>query len=558
MTVYWKQNKGILFCTLCMGLIASALATGVSVILQQIIDVALSKDTAAFFHILIFTAIYMVILCTANYFSSLFTKHLTHKIIKAYRQNIFQGILRHVPCDFYKQHTADYISALTNDLKLVEEHYIATLFSTLEHMVIFLFTLFLLLFLSPLVTVVLLFTMALMFLIPAVMGKLLEKHQEAVSKQSAAFTDSIKDIFSGFETIHSYHLYPFITRKFQSDNRKESSVRFKTAKLFALNEGLSDTLAVLSTIAVIFISAYLVLRNQITMGTLLALVQLSGTFITPVVLLMQNIPKIQSVKPVIARLNSLADYRTEHLTGTEATALQDCIRMKHVSFSYTEQQPVLKDLSLTLQSGRKYAILGHSGCGKSTLARLLTGYTAAYEGNIYYDHTELRAADIASLSDFMAVIHQNAYLFHDTVKNNITLYKTYTENQFSEAIKDSGIQSFQRALPLGYNSPAGENGSLLSGGQKQRIALARALIRSPEFLILDEGTSAIDMQTAIDIENKLLEQKSLTLLTITHSLNEDLLRKYDEIIYMDKGAIVAQGPFGRLLEECAPFRNFIN
>ena len=216
-------------------------------------------------------------------------------MLKQYRKDVFQGIMSRQPAAYYKETTADYVSAMTNDMKLIEENYIAALLSTFELLIMFTATFGLLIALSPLVTVILVLALLLMFLVPAGIGRVLEKRQDLVSKQMSVFTGKLKELFSGYEVLKSYNRIENAILRFQDENEKEIHTRFKAARLFALNEGLADTLSVLSTIAVIFVSAYLVLIGHITMGTLLALVQLSSSFMAPVILLMQNIPKIQSM-----------------------------------------------------------------------------------------------------------------------------------------------------------------------------------------------------------------------------------------------------------------------
>ncbi|MDE6888892.1 MAG: ABC transporter ATP-binding protein [Eubacterium sp.] len=302
-----KKNTGILILALLLGTRSSLCSTGVSLVLQEVIDVAVSGKTQLFAKLFIFTIVYISFLCIVTYLSSLTSKYLTEKMLKQYRKDIFQGIISRQPADYYAETTADYVSAMTNDMKLVEENYISALLSTFELIVMFTATLGLLIALSPLVTVILVFGLLLMFLVPAGIGHLLEKRQDCVSKQMSVFTGKLKELFSGYEVLKSYNRIENTILRFQDENEKEIHTRFKAARLFALNDGLSDTLSVLSTIAVIFVSAYLVLIGHITMGTLLALVQLSGSFMAPVILLMQNIPKIQSMKPVITRLNQYAE-----------------------------------------------------------------------------------------------------------------------------------------------------------------------------------------------------------------------------------------------------------
>lgn len=504
------------------------------------IDVAVSGKTQLFAKLFVFTIVYILFLCIVNYLSSLVSKHLTEKMLKQYRKDVFQGIMSRQPAAYYKETTADYVSAMTNDMKLIEENYIAALLSTFELLIMFTATFGLLIALSPLVTVILVLALLLMFLVPAGIGRVLEKRQDLVSKQMSVFTGKLKELFSGYEVLKSYNRIENAILRFQDENEKEIHTRFKAARLFALNEGLADTLSVLSTIAVIFVSAYLVLIGHITMGTLLALVQLSSSFMAPVILLMQNIPKIQSMKSVIARLDQYAECGNTRTAGKGIPTFERSIEFRHVSFSYSPDTDLLSDISFKLERGKKYAIMGQSGCGKSTLLKLLTGYLDSYQGAILYDGQELQTLNPNRTTALSAVIHQNVYLFHESVRENILLHEEFTDQELASAVEKSGVSMFLSEKDGGLEYVVGENGGSLSGGQKQRITLARALIRHAPLLILDEGTSALDKRTAHEIENHLLKNKDITLLTITHNPNADLMMLYDEIYHMEDGKLEKQ------------------
>ena len=166
--------------------------------------------------------------------------------------------------------------------------------------------------------------------------------------------------------------------------------------------------------------------------------------------------------------------------------------------------------------------------------------------------------DKDSVIQLSSIIHQNIYLFDETIYDNICLHEHYPEKQVEKVIEDSGLTEFISELPTGLQYRVGENGSNLSGGQKQRIAVARALIRNKPILILDEGTSAIDMQTAYDIENRLLKKEDLTLITITHHLEQNLLDKYNEIFYMENGRIKERGNFKHLINTSSCFSGYFH
>ncbi|MEY8376612.1 ABC transporter ATP-binding protein [Lachnospiraceae bacterium 56-18] len=538
MKKYWKKNGFFLAVTLMAGILASVLASGIAIVLQKVVDVAVTKQTEAFGKLFLFAVGYILVLCVMNYTSALMEKYLTEKMIKQYRRDIFKGIMDRRPIRYYRENTADYISALTNDMKLIEDNYIAALLNTFKLVVMFAVTLVILLILSPMVTAILILTFLLIFLLPATIGRCLEKRQDRVSAQMAAFTEKLKDILSGYEVLRSYDRIEAAKYRFQEENEEEIRVRFRAARLFALNEGLSDTLAVLSTITVIFVSAYLVLIGQITMGTLLALVQLSSSFMAPVMLLMQNVPRIQSMKAVIARLNSYAeDDPAVKPLPLELPSFEKGIELDGASFSYDGEQTVLADITMRIDKGGKYAVMGPSGCGKTTLIKLLLGYFEDYGGSIRYDGRELRALDMDKIAGIISVIHQNVYLFNLSVRENILLFEEFDEAALAEAVEKSGVSLFIDEKEGGLDHGAGENGALLSGGQRQRVALARALIRRAPFVILDEGTSALDRKTACEIESRLLEDEELTLLTITHNPDPQLMRRYDGIYRMNDGRL---------------------
>lgn len=551
---YWKRNKLLLAAALLLCTVAALMTTFVSLLLQQVTDTAVSGDMALFKKLLLFAACYMILLCLMNYFGSLASKLLVQRMTRQIRSDVYEGVMHQYPGEFYKTNTADYISSLINDVKIIEENYILPLMLNIEVIVMFVSTLVLLLVLSPAVTAILLGTLLLMFAVPALMGKLLEKRQDAVSRQLARFTEKTKDILSGFEVIRSYRLLPNMRLKFEEENKRTADCKFAADKVTALNEGLSDTLSYLCVVVVIFTSAFFVIKGSITMGTLMALLQLSGSFLTPVLLIMENLPKIKSVKPIVKRLCDYADTEVEAEHGKDPSFERE-IAAQDLTFSYDGNLDALHHVSLRFVKGEKYAVVGHSGCGKSTLIKILSGYYRDYQGEILYDEDSLRLLDTRNLGSILSVLHQSVYLFNHTIKNNIALVGDFDEETWQQALSASGVSQFLPQLENGLDSQVGENGNRLSGGQRQRVALARALIRDAKVIILDEGTSALDPKTAVEIENTLLAQEDLTVVTITHSLNPALLSRYDQVIYMENGAVKGMAAYEQLLENNPSFRN---
>ncbi|MNJ45771.1 Toxin RTX-I translocation ATP-binding protein [compost metagenome] len=397
--------------------------------------------------------------------------------------------------------------------------------------------------------------MALMFIVPSLFSKALQNKQQAVSTQLSAFTSKLKDLLSGYEVIKSYAMNKHTESDFEGQNITMAKTKFSSDRLFAGNESVSEFLGYTTQFVVIFVAAYLIITGDLSAGMLVALVQLSGGFVGPVLMIMQNISKLQGVKPIVKRIEDFIKYKDDSFTGQKQPIFHHELQMKNLSFAYQEQS-VLKNIDLTIEKGKKYVIVGPSGCGKSTLVKLLSGHYAGYTGDIYMDDNNLKDLDMTQLQVMMATIHQQVYMFDSDVKQNICLYEDFSDQDMEQAVHVSGIYRFLSGLPLGLSSPVGENGSNLSGGQRQRIAVARALIRNKPILILDEGTSAIDAQTAYEIESKLLTIEDLTLITITHNLSPELLSLYDAIIYMEQGEIVGQGTLSELQKHNESFFRF--
>lgn len=550
------KNKGLITLTVCFSLIVSSGSVFVAILLQRIIDAAVKGDMGLFQQTLIVSIIYVPLLGLFGYLYSICSKALIRGWTVTLRERVFRGILRRNFEAFSNTNTSDYLSALSNDIKLIEENYVQPLLVTLQNIIIFVASLLIMLFLSPMVTGILVGCMILMFTVPSLFGKALQKRQIAVSSQMSVFTSRLKDMLSGYEVIKSYSMGKHVEKKFAQENETAANTKFSADRTLALNEGVSEILGSLTQFAVVFIAAFLILTGKLSAGSLVALVQLSNGFVGPVMMIMQNMPRIQGSKPVVKRIDALADYEEASFKGEIEPRFHDKLQAAGLGFAYKEGRSVLSNIDLIVLKGKKYALVGPSGCGKSTLVKLLSGCYGGYHGTITYDGVELKQLDRNRVQKLTSTIHQQVYMFDTDIRENICLYEAFSEKEIQSAVQMSGIGKLIAQLPNGLSSAVGENGSNFSGGQRQRIAVARALIRNMPILILDEGTSAVDMQTAYEIEKRLLDVPDLTLITVTHNMNPDLLSLYDQIIYMEEGHIVEMGSLEELLERGEGFRRF--
>ena len=555
MKFYIKQNKVLFIVTILVSVIASLGYVFMAILLQQLLDIAVGKDMQQFVRMVLFSIFYFAVLGIFLYLQSLLSKKVICKIMRQIRSDVFRGTVDHSIEDFNKKNTADYISIITNDVKMIEDNFLLPLFEVVQYAVIFTASFLLMVYFDIIVTVCVIVAIAIMFLIPSFLGNSLEKRQKKYSSKLADFTVSLKDILSGFEIIKSYSMKRYVIQRFNKENDETINSKYSVDRLLALNEGVSSFLALMVQIVVLFLSAYFIITGRITVGTLLGMVQVSSNLANPLVMIFTNVPKIKSIQPIVEKLQSISKYPLSHSKKEHISSFDFCICTKDLGFSYDKQKEVLNEINCTIEKGKKYVVVGKSGCGKSTLIKLLAGYYSDYAGTIKYDNRELNLLDRNDIAQLSSIIHQNIYMFDETIQDNICLHEDYSQEKIDNVVMESGLSEFISELPEGLLYQVGENGANLSGGQKQRIAVARALIRNKPILILDEGTSAVDMQTAYDIENRLLKIKDLTIITITHHLRKELLEKYDEIICMDNGKIIEKGTFNELASNNSIFLN---
>lgn len=557
MKFYIKKNKILFMLTILTSTVASLGYVFLAILLQQLLDIAMGKNLQQFIKMILFSIAYFAVLGIFLYLQSLLSKKIICKVMRQIRSDVFQGIVSHNMEDFSKKNTADYISIITNDVKMIEDNFLLPLFEVVQYTVIFISSFVLMIYFDIIVTICVIVAIAIMFLVPSLLGSNLEKKQNIFSSKLEDFTGGLKDILSGFEVIKCYSMKQYVIHRFNRENDETIHSKYSVDKLIALNEGLSSFLALMVQIVVLFLSSYFIITGRITIGTLLGMVQVSSNLANPLIMIFTNVPKIKSIQPIVEKLHSISERSIEYSHKERVTTFNNYIYVKDLSFSYDKQAKVLNEMNCIIEKGKKYVLVGKSGCGKSTFIKLLTGYYSDYKGTIIYDDKELDLLEKEDVVQLSSIIHQNIYLFDETIFDNICLHEDYPKEIVDKAVKESGLDEFISGLPDGIFYRVGENGSNLSGGQKQRIAVARALIRNKPILVLDEGTSAIDTQTAYDIESRLLKITDLTLITITHNLKEELLKNYDEVIYMDNGRIIEQGHFQELVNTSSCFSEYL-
>ena len=321
----------------------------------------------------------------------------------------------------------------------------------------------------------------------------------------------------------------------------------KYSILDGIIRGFSLSFSVTIYLGVLLLGGYLMYKKSITVGTAIIIIQLSTHIVGPVKLSISLINQIRSVAMIADKIEEILEDTHDDFENIKLENFSKSICIENLNFSYTEERKALDNINITFDKNKKYAIVGESGSGKSTLIKLLMRYYNDYEGKISIDNLNIKNIYSSDLYKNISMIQQNVFMFDDSIKENIRLYSNHDDKDILNACERSGLNKLINKLPHGINSLVGENGNKLSGGEKQRIAIARALINNTQILILDESTSALDNETAYNLENSLLNLENLTLITVTHKLIKNILNRYDEIIVMKNGKIIEKGNFEDLI-----------
>lgn len=544
----YHKNRLLLAASLLVLITMEAFNLMLSYLLQQLTDIAAGQEVgpvirmawACLWAMALFAALYLL--------HRAFTTRFARRAMVQYKTLAFEEITKKNIASFASENTAFYLSALTNDAGQVELNYTLSLTQLIPSLMGLAGALAMMVYNSPLLTAASLVLMLLPVAASLLCGNRLAEAEKTVSTQNESFMDMLRDLLSGFTVIKSFKAEGEIRKLFARSNARLEEAKFRRRRTDYLLAMIGSAASIVAQTGVFLFGAYLAVTGQgITPGTLILFVNLVGQVVTPIQTLPQLWANRKAAKGLVEKL-AQAVQENQSASGKAVTqVLRDKLQLRHVTFGYEAEKPVLQDVSLAFARGGSYAVVGGSGSGKSTLLNLLMGGYPAYQGEITLDGEELRQISPDSLYDLIAMVQQNVFVFNATLRENITLFREFPEEKIDQAIRRSGLAALMAAKGPDY--PCGENGRGLSGGERQRIAIARCLLRESPILLVDEATAALDAQTAFEVTDAILRIENLTRIVVTHRLEEGLLRRYDEIIVLKNGRVIEQGPFEKLMAE---------
>jgi ATP-binding cassette subfamily B protein len=373
-----------------------------------------------------------------------------------------------------------------------------------------------------------------------------------VQQQVGVETSVLQESITGMRVVKAFAQEDRQFQKFQAANWSVRERSLAANRIAAFNQPFLTYILNAITLLILLYGGHLVLGGSLTIGTMVAFIEYRGQLAAPVrtlgFLVTQGTRAVSSGQRIFEIMDTVSDV-AEPLAPKPLENVQGHVRFEDVDFSYSRRAPVVSEINIDAKPGETIAVLGATGSGKSTLLNLLPRFYDVSGGRITIDGTDIREVSLAALRSNVGVVLQEVFLFTATIRDNIAYGKPdATQDEIEAAARIAQIHSFIVSLPDGYDTWVGERGMTLSGGQKQRVAIARMLLLDPRILVLDDSTSAVDMETEYLIQQALANLiKGRTSFVIAHRLRT--VKEAEQILVVDRGRIVQRGRHDELVNE---------
>jgi subfamily B ATP-binding cassette protein MsbA len=546
---YLKPYWWIAVIAVIFSLAASGISGAMAWYVKPIIDgINLNKDT----HIIkVFPLLYIGFFTLKGIFSfahSFLMRAIGAKVVRDVRKELFKKIVTLPVSFFIRNPSGELISRVINDSKVLQGllgYSIKDIFVEGATFIVLMVIAFIRRWDLTLVAITVLpFSFFIINKFGEKMKKIGKKTQEQISGLVVRLTESI----SGIKMIKAFLREKLHEDKFDKENKRYYSVVLKGARTLEYSKFLHEIIGGIGSTSILFFGLYLVVNNKMTMGDLLSFFAAIGMMYTPIRRLGSANNNLQQARAAADRLFYVLDQEPEADGTVELPAIKDEIVYNGVSFVYPRtNREVLKDISFHVRKGELVAIVGKSGAGKTTIVDMLPRFYRPTSGSILIDGVDINDTTLRSLRKNIGIVSQDVVLFNETVRENIAMGDPgASEEEIIEAAKAAFAHNFIQDMPDGYDTVIGERGVMLSGGQKQRLSIARALLKNPPILILDEATSSLDTASEIIVQ-KALENlmTNRTTFVIAHRLST--VKKADKILVIEKAKITETGTHNELL-----------
>ena len=492
-----------------------------------------------------------------NYLALYSITFVKNGLLKNLRGKLYSRVISMPISYFLNKKKGDLMSRITSDIIEIQTSYLSILELMVREPLTILFTLIVMFTISPELTLFVILFIPISGFIISIIGKKLRKDSQEVQQQQSNFLSIIDETISGQKVIKSFLSESFFNQKF--DNINEMLYKFSNKVINRKNIAgpFSEFMGILVIGVLLWFGGKMVLINETISGTtFIVFMGLAYNILTPAKNLSKSFYSIKKGNAAAERVFEIIEFKPDNDLNRDQLleTFKDKIEFKNVDFSFG-QSKILDKISFTIKKGQSVALVGSSGSGKTTIANLLNGFYNSDSGSISIDGMEISSITRESLYKNISIVTQESILFNDTIMNNIRIGDLDSiDEDIVNAAKEANAHEFILEQSEKYDTNIGDYGGKLSGGQKQRLTIARAMLKSPSILILDEATSSLDSESEKKIQDaidKLMVDK--TSLIIAHKFST--IKKCDKIILIDKGRILAEGTHDELINSNSSYKN---
>lgn len=508
-------------------------------------------------NILILLVVLAIIRSVLIYIRSYMFEDISQNLIFDLRHNMYTH-LQELPYEFYDNHRiGNIMSRMTGDLESIRNFFAGGAITIIENSIHFIGALIVIFSLNvKLASVVILITPLLAF-VAWQFDKLIRPAFGEIREQDAVLNTRAQENISGVRVVKAFAREDYESERFATENRKQMEKNLQASYIWAKYFPFMDFLSSLSPVILLGFGGYMVIKGSISLGTLVAFTGYMWMITNPMRMLGWLINMTEQAISSGEKIFYYLDLGSSIKEKKDAVFPKDFaghIQFEDVSFRY-RQNDVLKNIDLDVPPGSTMAIMGATGAGKTSIVNLLGRFYDCSCGRIILDGIDIRDYKLKELRSQMGYVMQETFLFSETIKANIAFGRVDAPmDEIIEAAKIAQAHDFIMEMPYGYDTIIGERGMGLSGGQKQRIAIARAILKQPKILILDDSTSSVDMETEYKIQKALKHvTHDMTTFIIAHRISS--VKDADEIIVLDNGEIKERGTHKTLLDKKGLYYN---
>ena len=496
-----------------------------------------------------------------GYLANFFITYLRNGVLQDIRNTMYRKILD-LELSFYSEkRKGDTIARITSDVLEVQHSFLSILELFIREPLAIIFAIGTMLFLSAKLTLfVFLFIPVAGFVISRI-GKSLKKKSNQVQTEQGYFLSLVEETLANLKIIKGFGAESRMTSQFEDSTHRFKDYSNSLTHRQNLASPVSEFLGITVIGVLLWYGGNMVLANSESLNgaQFIAYMGLAYQILTPAKSIAKASYSVKKGNAAAERILEIIETETnikDHPEAIDKTTFDQAITITDITFAY-EKEKVLKNFSVEVPKGQTIALVGQSGSGKSTIANLVTRFYDVQEGHIAIDGVDIKKMTKQSLRGLMGLVTQDAILFNDTVRGNLTLGKQdATSQEIIDALKVANAWEFVKDLPQGIDTNIGDSGNKLSGGQKQRLSIARAVLKNPPIMILDEATSALDTESERLVQQALENMmKNRTSLVIAHRLST--IQKADQIIVMQRGEIVEQGKHQELLSKKGTYHKLV-